>query len=637
MKFNRSSFLTFIALMVAVTFVTCGKTGQKSVITHIPVQIKNKGNWSLWDIKTGAILYEGEFKKEPTVVSEGVFITRNDEGELFYNKIEDDKNFEQIAGPYLRGSLFSEGIAIVCKEESYPSAINTSGEEVFNLEPQDGVTFQSVGQCIDGLIKFQADNGLWGFLDKKGKIAIKPRFDYVDDFREGKARATLHAENKDEFVIIDSDGEVVTEVDQAYIGNIIGEKMVYSDSKKEFGILAVNKEKEKLLNASDKFERLNIDGEDIFYKADDGWGMIDKEGEITIRAKYVTLSRLSDDVYLGFKKDGDDALYELLNKKGEVIKKEEVDGAVNLRNGNFLVKDGKEYQIVDEEGKAVGTNTVKDVGGVNDIVRVASNYSDMVESDYFDWGKIKEYVGTIKSGSLAGFSLGVNCIQAASQLEKLGSVASNASAGKDDQGKGLVFQTLSFGWVDNNGTEVIFIGTGYEDKETGSAGQEGATPDTYDSPAAVDTAKYVSKETPIPDNAPGWALYQSYLNISISMGRSGTLSVWLNFDDYIKKPKTMQVPVDYDGYSTYIEEKTVSYEKNPDAKVSVVSVQFELQTDKREKLQKLIDEAFSKGFTSAGSRNGVSLYTDASGNRWEINGTEIKLLAPATTEYSKSY
>ena len=33
--------------------------------------------------------------------------------------------------------------------------------------------------------------GLWGFIDRKGKTVITPRFDQVDSFEQGKARVLL--------------------------------------------------------------------------------------------------------------------------------------------------------------------------------------------------------------------------------------------------------------------------------------------------------------------------------------------------------------------------------------------------------------------------------------------------------------
>jgi hypothetical protein len=59
-----------------------------------------------------------------------------------------------------------------------------------------------------------------------------------------------------------------------------------------------------------------------------------------------------------------------------------------------------------------------------------------------------------------------------------------------------------------------------------------------------------------------------------------------------------------------MEEKTVSYEKNPEAKVSGIVMEFTVQSDKQEKLQKLIDAAFSKGFTYTGA--GYGGYGDVS-------------------------
>ena len=174
MKKSIINYLLICGILASFFFASCNSDVSKPKITHIPVQLKSEGNWSLVDVSTGKILFDGEFKNEPSVASEGVFTTTNKKGELFYNKIVDEKKYEQVAGPFVSGNLIKSNIAIVCKEDSYPIAINSEGEELFSLEPRDGVVFKEVGQCFDGKIKFKSDKELWGFIDKKGDIIIKP-------------------------------------------------------------------------------------------------------------------------------------------------------------------------------------------------------------------------------------------------------------------------------------------------------------------------------------------------------------------------------------------------------------------------------------------------------------------------------
>jgi hypothetical protein len=637
-----------LVLLLTSMVASCGNSGKNSAITHIPVQLKVDGNWSFLDIETGAILFEGEFKKMPSVVTEGVFTTQNDEGEFFYNKIEDEKVFKQIAGPFKSASLMNQGLAIVCKAESHLSAINVKGEEVFTLEPQDGIVIKKTGQCIDGLIKFEDENKLWGFLDKNGKIAIKPQFDYVDDFHNGMARATMHSKNKDKFVIINKSGEVESEVDKGLIGHLGNGIVAYSDNKKEFGVLKIGKELEKKISASSKFEIISVQNDDIFYSNENSWGLLNEDGEIVIRAKYEFLSRLDGETFLGIKKDGEDVEYEILNSKGEVVKKDEIDsrnyGAFNLHsNGRVMIKDGKEFQLINAKGENVGDNPVKEYGGVNDIVRIESNISDLVESDYFDWAKIDEMIESIKSGSLYGFTVGMNCVKSNDLLVKFASSNSSANTTEiHDQGRGLVFANKIVGWDDLNGTIGIYIGVGYDDKNDETPEEESESV-VQDSSGYVDTSSEMGgsavypdngttpAEVTIKDNAPEWETYQTTLSESMNLGHGGSIGLVLSFDDYIKKAVTKSTVVEY-GYTTMVEDKVIGYERNNAAKLTIVQMQFDVQSDKIKKLKTKLEEKFSKGFQLVSSNYGSKYYVDAKGAKWELNGLQIRLFQP----YSES-
>jgi hypothetical protein len=628
-----------LVLVLTIIVASCGNSSKNSAITHIPVQLKVDGNWSFLDIETGAILFEGEFKKMPSVVTEGVFTTRNDEGEIFYNKIEDEKVFKQIAGPFKSASLMNQGLAIVCKAESHLSAINDKGEDVFTLEPQDGIVIKQAGQCIDGLIKFEDENQLWGFLDKNGKIAIKPQFDYVDDFHNGLARATMHSDNKDKFVIINKSGEVESEIDKGLVGHLGNGIVAYSDNKKEFGVLKIGKVLEKKISASSKFEIISVQNDDIFYASENSWGLLNEDGEILIRAKYEFLTRLDGETFLGIKKDGKDVEYEILNAKGEVVKKDEIDsrnyGAFNLHsNGRVMLKDGKEFQLINAKGENVGNNPIKEWGGVNDIIRIESNMSDLVESDYFDWAKIDEMIESIKSGSLSGFTVGMNCVKSNDLLVKFASSNSSATTTAiHDQGRGLVFANKIVNWDDLNGIIGVYIGVGYDQKndETPEEESESVVQDStvYDSTAVIDNTatSTAPAEVPIKDNAPEWETYQTSLSESIDLGHGGRIGIVLSFDDYIKKAVTKSTVVDY-GYTTMVEDKVVGYERNSAAKLTIVQMEFAVQSDKIKKLKTKLEEKFSKGFQLVSTNYGSKYYVDAKGAKWELKGLQIRLFQP---------
>jgi len=58
---------------------------------------------------------------------------------------------------------------------------------------------------------FQAENGLWGYKDKKGKIRIEAKYDNASIFIEGLAAVTL---NGDKFAFINKSGDVVISIRQ---------------------------------------------------------------------------------------------------------------------------------------------------------------------------------------------------------------------------------------------------------------------------------------------------------------------------------------------------------------------------------------------------------------------------------------
>lgn len=627
-------YLKYIQLamlvMVFSVMASCGNRNVNSTVTHVPVQMKVDGNWSLLDLETGAILFEGEFKEAPSIVTEGVFTTHNEKGEYYFHKIENEKSYKQIAGPFKSASLMNQGVAMVCKSESYISAIDKNGDELFTLEPQEGFVIKRVGQCFDGLIKIQDENDLWGFIDRSGKVVIKPQFDFVDDFVGGFARATIHTDDKNKIVIINKSGEIESEIENGYVGHVVNGMVAYSDEKDEFGVMTVGEKLEKKIKASSKFESINIQGDDIFYSSDNSWGLLNDKGEVVVRAKYESLTRLDAETLFGLKVDGDDLEFVILNNSGDELKKDELEdlgkGAFNLNsNGRILLKDGKEYELINSKGEKIGDNPVKNWDGAEDITRIKSNISMEIESDFFDWTQIENIIESARPGSFSNFTLGMNVIKANDQLIKFSSKNIDVQSENKNQGIGLVLSSYFF---ECNGVFGYFIGKGFEDNEN-SDSREHDTPDRIENGGTEDTQAMAidTSEMSIQDNVPNWHAYQTSLQSTISLGQSGSVSVLLGFDDYIKKAVTKPSLVDY-GYVTMMEEKIVGYDKNADAKLSWVQLEFSLREDKIEKFKTKLEKQFSKGFQKVSQNYGSKMYTDSKGGYWEVNGLRVKFYQP---------
>ncbi len=622
-------------MAVIALFSACSKSSSLVEVTHIPVKLKEDGNWSLVELKTGKLFFEGEFKNEPSVVTDGIFITQNDKGKFFYNKIESDKKYNQFAGPYVSAQSFTEGLAIVCKEDDYVSAINTKGEEVFKLKPENGIDFEVVGQCFEGMIIFRTKSGYLGYLDKEGKVAIKPSYDHAEDFKDGYARVSKNVKGKDKIQVIDKEGKVKADLDYSLVSNVDAGLMAYSNTKDEFGVIDVAKDKEKLITAKGKYEKIIIVNGDIFYSSDDEWGMLDRNGEISIRAKYKTLSRINSERFLGIKKDGDETKYEILDLKGEIVKSQDVDDAYTTENGYILVHDGKDYEIKNHDGEAVGKEVFKAVEGFKDIIRLRHKISDASYNQYFDWSLIENSIKQIGQESIFGVKLDENCIAAEKHIASI-ALGGKSEDSEEAQARGMARSGISVRMGINS---IYFAGSGYADEDSDVA-SENSTPEYDESPVdsvAAVTPSEPSSTTKINDNAPEWTSYQRTLDKNISVGRYSRINFEVWFDNTIKSPITNTVyKTDaYWGY-TYPVTETVGYEKNANAKVYYMSVSYDIEGSKEEKMKKLLSDFIkSKGYKFVTESDGKKYYIDSKNNSWILDGTTIIL--EKQSSYSDTY
>jgi len=115
-----------------------------------------------------------------------------------------DKNGNTIIKPiYKYCSLFKNGIASVfVKSNTDHAFINTKGETVvlpLHAKITQGLDF------TNGLALFENQNNKYGYMDKDGKVVIKPIFDYAHRFSEGLAAVVV----KGKLGYIDTNGKMV--------------------------------------------------------------------------------------------------------------------------------------------------------------------------------------------------------------------------------------------------------------------------------------------------------------------------------------------------------------------------------------------------------------------------------------------
>lgn len=605
---NACLFTTLIAVITLIS--SCNKTSNLIEVTHIPVKIKENGNWSLLELKTGKIFFDGEFKNEPSVVKDGIFITQNDEGEYFYNKIESEKMFKEFAGPYVSAKSFTEGIAIVCKEDDYVSAINIEGEEVFKLKPEKGINFEMVGQCFEGMIIFRTSSGYLGYLNKKGKVAIKPEYEFAEDFKDGYARVSKIVKGKDKIQIIDKLGQVKTVLNYSFVGNVDAGIMAYSNARDEYGVVDVNKE--TVILAKSKFKKIIVVNGDIFYSSNDCWGMLDRNGEILIRAKYKYLSRINNERFLGIKSVGDNTKYEVLDLKGDVLKSQVIVDAISMENGYIIVYNGENYEIKNQEGEAVYKGGFSEVEGFQVILKLSHKISDFSNNQYFDWNVVKNSLKQLGQESFFGVKLLENCIEAEKHIASI-SIGNKLESTEEIHTRGMAI----YGKLVRLGiNSIYFAGSGYQEEESDIANDRSLS-ENYD--VMGDPVASINESEPLSnlniiDNAPEWTMFQRSLEKNIPIGRNSKILFEVCFNNDIKI--AIRNPVN----------RTVKYEKNVNSKVNYMSVSYDIEVTKMGKMKKLLNDFIkSKGLKIVSESEDIKYYTDSKNNSWTLDGISIIL------------
>ena len=114
----------------------------------------------------------------------------------------------RIAPRYVRANEFSDGVAYVFfweGETRMNGIVDTAGKFTLLQTNDYDVSFH------DGLARFQTADGerKYGYMDKAGRVVIKPQFSFAGDFYEGRAWAQVLKNGEWVYGYIDKTGAFV--------------------------------------------------------------------------------------------------------------------------------------------------------------------------------------------------------------------------------------------------------------------------------------------------------------------------------------------------------------------------------------------------------------------------------------------
>lgn len=396
----KKSYVLFLAVMAALFVVSCQDSSLSELsdeVEYLPARTEKDGRWGMVG-SDGKLLFEDEFENMPSAVVNGYFSVK--EGD-FYSLYSASAKPALVKGcdDLTAVGLFRDGVIPLVHEKQRITFVDGKGKVKATLNPING---KEIAGCFayptEGLFGILTEDGKAGFVDKSGKIVIKPVYDRVYPFSEGVSIVVKTTDDKDHYIAIDKKGkelfrlknglDPVSKVffDGLMVAKNSDEQYGFVDKKGEF-----KKVKKKVKKIGD-YNKTHYAFKDDEYK----WGVMDMNGEIVVRAKYNSVAVLPDGNFLV----EDDDEYELLDKKGEkIITIDDYRKIVPIKMGDFafIAKEKSTCVLLDKNGKPVGKEEFADIS--YDLTTSWNITSDYVNYD----AALKAFLENLTDKGIKGY------------------------------------------------------------------------------------------------------------------------------------------------------------------------------------------------------------------------------------------
>lgn len=403
-----SNFTLVTALVAAVFLVSCSEKDNAG-IEYVPFQETEDGLWGM--ISTdGKVLFSEEFKTCPTVVKDGRFFIKNNDG--LWEMFTATEKPQKVGSEYVHTSGFQNGRALVVEKGKPVSIIDTDGELVKLIDKINGKVVDGVRPFHEDCAVFMTVDSLFGVIDINGDCTVKPEYCSLNYCSDDKligmnAKYKNMEKEKSKYSVIDKKGKVLFEFSankyedfsMAFSDGMLA-VCVKKDGERTMGI--INDKGETVVKPSEKIKAIGqIHGDKFVYNNGDGFGLMNIKGETLIRAKYDELYYDKNEILMAGIRDGNVTKYKYITVKDEQIGDETYLWALlfsNLDGKHALVKpNDKMYSIIDRDGKQIE--------GLPDMSNISIASGDYyVESDYVDMHKLIDEFKVSENGIL-GISL----------------------------------------------------------------------------------------------------------------------------------------------------------------------------------------------------------------------------------------
>ncbi|MCF8448862.1 MAG: WG repeat-containing protein [Taibaiella sp.] len=250
-----------------------------------------------------------------------------------------DESGKYIIEPlYSYATSFSEGLAFVVPEGDAPRAIDKNGIEQFSLPEAQSAENFSEGLAAYSILGPEGET--WGFVNKDGKVKIKPQFSAVGYFSNGLCGVM----NKNgRWGYINKKAEIVIDFQYDNVQPFDGGKGKVAAYGK-WGV--INEHGNYVLPPG--YADLDIDGEKFLVKQGGKWGWLDNNGKEIIPMQFADAYPFNGNKFAAVKSGNK---WGYINEAGKFAIAPQFDFAFGFDNDLALVEVNGKYGFIDNQGQ----------------------------------------------------------------------------------------------------------------------------------------------------------------------------------------------------------------------------------------------------------------------------------------------
>lgn len=260
----------------------------------------------------------------------------------------------------------SEGLFSQVVPSLFPVSSKTiNGVKWGYMNPRGKV---QINQIFDQAMEFQADgiavvgiDGKYGLINYGGNFVVKPIYNSISDFSEGRAQVI----DEEGFKVIDTSGKVLTSKAYSFIGSFENGRALFGEALEDgpylYGFL--DRQGKEVVPAEFLTANEFQDDKAIVQLSSKEYALINKNGKVLHKYPYPFVGNLGEGL-LAFK-ETEDGKFGFIDVKGTIVIPPKFTSALPFEHGRAIVNMAEDYRdeygLIDKEGNFIYPPVYNDI------------------------------------------------------------------------------------------------------------------------------------------------------------------------------------------------------------------------------------------------------------------------------------